>query len=275
MNAPPRPRAACSSMMDAFAELLGCGPPRKMRTPPGSPPRPHGSSTTKEDGLPVTPSSVAANTLSMRETSTTERLKHVLQAQALARAGFAANDSGDTRGALDHFLRAILLDPITPNYLLSAGNMHLKLGGAAEATDMYERCANLPLSSHQRTMLHKKLELAYVMLGQSTARAALCAALMELEGTATRTAQGCTRQMADTTIAALHVSSFDAQTDTLEDSADSHLDTRTQAPETSSIVGALQANASHAVMALRRSRQAQMDGVPNSPFTVDGYTEVD
>ena len=84
------------------------------------------------------------------------RRKFALQAQALGRAAIAANDKGDSRQALMLFSKAISLDPDTPNYPLSAGNMLLKMGEADKAIAMYERCERLTLSPLHSKMLSEK-----------------------------------------------------------------------------------------------------------------------
>ena len=51
--------------------------------------------------------------------------------------GLAANKAGDVRGALVAFHSAFELAPLKPVYLLSAANMHLKLGEKGAAKLLY------------------------------------------------------------------------------------------------------------------------------------------
>ena len=88
-----------------------------------------------------------------------------MEAIALNRRGLAANAAGDTRGACALFLQATALQPAEANYLLSAANMLLKLGQAAQAMPMYQRVLEhqLPLaniSERHETMARDKLAIA-------------------------------------------------------------------------------------------------------------------
>ena len=62
-------------------------------------------------------------------------------AAELSSRGVVANRDGLTREALALFSRAHQLMPLEPRYLLSAANMHLKLGEAAAAHAKYEQLA--------------------------------------------------------------------------------------------------------------------------------------
>ena len=81
------------------------------------------------------------------------------EVDTLNSAGLAANKIGDTRRAADLFLKASAMRPSAPKYMLSAGNMLLKLGDAVSVTqaiEVYERVQDLHLSEYQAKMASEK-----------------------------------------------------------------------------------------------------------------------
>ena len=85
------------------------------------------------------------------------------QAEQWYGAGIDANNGGDTERALAYFMQALSVEPERPNFLLSAGNMHLKLGQPAEALRLYKHCEKwlTTLPAPQAAMLDEKTKLAY------------------------------------------------------------------------------------------------------------------
>lgn len=94
-------------------------------------------------------------------------------AQTLARQAHQANEAGDSARAVQLFQQAHALDTKMPNYLISAGNMHLKLNEPAEAVEAYTRCSTLQLTPYQAAMLAEKLGLARGMLAYQVRVASL------------------------------------------------------------------------------------------------------
>jgi len=111
----------------------------------------------------------AAETYSPRSPSMRSAL--AIQAQAIE-----ADEEGNSRLALTLFSQAIAIDPETPNYLLSAGNMHLKLGEPAKALAMYKRCRSPKirdkLTSVMSSVLGEKSALALVSMAAAIAASA-------------------------------------------------------------------------------------------------------
>ena len=104
---------------------------------------------------------LAAEAAAIKEVSRLrEAARQHAKAQALCRAAIRKHESGDCKGALGLLEEAIGLDPQTSNYLLRAGDMHLKLGAPEMALAMYERCQKLLLSPYQSTRLDQKLTLS-------------------------------------------------------------------------------------------------------------------
>ena len=85
------------------------------------------------------------------------------QAEQWYGAGIDANNGGDTERALAYFMQALSVEPERPNFLLSAGNMHLKLGQPAEALRLYKHCEKwlTTLPAPQAAMLDEKTNLAH------------------------------------------------------------------------------------------------------------------
>jgi tetratricopeptide (TPR) repeat protein len=80
-----------------------------------------------------------------------------VSAEGANEQGLAANRAGRTRAALSFFIQANALDPDNPNYLLSAGNMLLKLGQNGQACFWYKRALDLNLTCEQESMAREKL----------------------------------------------------------------------------------------------------------------------
>lgn len=78
-------------------------------------------------------------------------------AQAYA-DGLAANASGRPRVALRCFMSALDICPDRPAWVISAANMHGKLGEDKEARVMYQRALLLDLTQQQREMVGHKLD---------------------------------------------------------------------------------------------------------------------
>jgi chemotaxis protein histidine kinase CheA len=84
-------------------------------------------------------------------------------------AGLEASKRGETARALGYFEQALNAleqahEPERPTYLLSAGNMHLKMGEPAKALNLYEKCQLAcqlrPMTSTQTAILEEKMRLA-------------------------------------------------------------------------------------------------------------------
>ena len=84
-------------------------------------------------------------------------------------AGLEASKRGETARALGYFEQALNAleqahEPERPTYLLSAGNMHLKMGEPAKALILYEKCQLAcqlrPMTSTQTAILEEKMRLA-------------------------------------------------------------------------------------------------------------------
>ena len=88
------------------------------------------------------------------------------QAQVWYGAGLEANAEGDSGRALDFFTQALSVEPERPSFLLSAGNMHLKLGAPAEALRLYTQCEKWlkTLPPAQALMLEEKMKTATLLL---------------------------------------------------------------------------------------------------------------
>ena len=88
------------------------------------------------------------------------------QAQVWYGAGLEANAEGDSGRALDYFTQALSVEPERPSFLLSAGNMHLKLGAPAEALRLYTQCEKWlkTLPTAQALMLEEKMKTATLLL---------------------------------------------------------------------------------------------------------------
>ncbi|KAL1514855.1 hypothetical protein AB1Y20_003940 [Prymnesium parvum] len=71
--------------------------------------------------------------------------------------GLAANRAGDAREALRCFARAHALAPRHSKFLLSAANMHLKLGAASAAAALYAELTHRALTPRQLLMVLEKL----------------------------------------------------------------------------------------------------------------------
>ena len=92
-----------------------------------------------------------------------------LQAERHYGAGLEASKRGETARALGYFEQALNAleqahEPERPTYLLSAGNMHLKMGEPAKALILYEKCQLAcqlrPMTSTQTAILEEKMRLA-------------------------------------------------------------------------------------------------------------------
>jgi Flp pilus assembly protein TadD len=79
-------------------------------------------------------------------------------AASLNKAGLDANKAGNSKAALRYFLAATRLAPTDSRYLLSAANMHLKLGEVNDAVDLYENLRSFPLSDKQAAIVTAKLD---------------------------------------------------------------------------------------------------------------------
>jgi tetratricopeptide (TPR) repeat protein len=88
------------------------------------------------------------------------------QAQVWYGAGLEANAEGDSGRALDFFTQALSVEPERPSFLLSAGNMHLKLGAPAEALRLYTQCEKWlkTLPPAHALMLEEKMKTATLLL---------------------------------------------------------------------------------------------------------------
>lgn len=78
-------------------------------------------------------------------------------ADTLNRRGLTANKLGQLETARKLFLAAAQLVPSDPRFLLSAGNMRMKLGETSEALGLYERIVEMPISQKQAAMVASKL----------------------------------------------------------------------------------------------------------------------
>ena len=79
-----------------------------------------------------------------------------LHAEELNALGLEANKRGDARGALALFVEAHALLPTDARFLLSAANMHLKLGEASAACALYAKLQNLGMTPRQQEIARKK-----------------------------------------------------------------------------------------------------------------------
>ena len=87
----------------------------------------------------------------------------LVDADLVNRVGLEANKLGDSAMALRFFLAASRLAPSDPRFLLSAGNMHLKLGEADNAMAVYETLQTLELTEKQANMIVSKLDEVAMM----------------------------------------------------------------------------------------------------------------
>ena len=96
------------------------------------------------------------------------------QARHLNALGMEANREGDYRSALEHFLEAHAIDPDSSNYMLSAANMHLCLGEAAEARAKYVSLLSWPQPLSRRHHMMVRSQLAEAARQLETAAAGEC-----------------------------------------------------------------------------------------------------
>ena len=85
------------------------------------------------------------------------------EANLINSQGLQFNARGDSRAALRCFLKAASLCPLQSRYLLSAGNMHVKLREAQAARCIYEWLLTLPLADKEASVAQSKLEEAIAM----------------------------------------------------------------------------------------------------------------
>ena len=138
---------AWNLFINNILDLVGCGMDQRRRRQNawalpdpsqsnGTAERPDSNADSAADILaaPTSPSYAS------HSSALPQQRERALHAQTLGRAAIAENEAGNVHGALTLFMKAVELDPLTPNYLLSAGNMHLRLDAPANAIQMYERC---------------------------------------------------------------------------------------------------------------------------------------
>jgi tetratricopeptide (TPR) repeat protein len=82
------------------------------------------------------------------------------QAESWYRTGLQANQEGDSLRARASFMQALAIQPHRPGFLLSAGNMYLKLGQPAKALGFYEVCETRQKTAAQAAMLDAKMRRA-------------------------------------------------------------------------------------------------------------------
>jgi len=85
------------------------------------------------------------------------------EANLINSQGLQFNARGDSRAALRCFNKAASLCPLQSRYLLSAGNMHVKLREAQAARCIYEWLLTLPLADKEASVAQSKLEEAIAM----------------------------------------------------------------------------------------------------------------
>lgn len=85
------------------------------------------------------------------------------RAEELNGRGLEANRDGDTSTALGLFLEAHVRAPADARFILSAANMHLKLGQPTEACELYKKLESLSLTSRQSEIARSKQSVAFSM----------------------------------------------------------------------------------------------------------------
>lgn len=85
------------------------------------------------------------------------------RAEELNGRGLEANRDGDTSTALGLFLEAHVRAPADARFILSAANMHLKLGQPTEACELYKKLESLSLTSRQSEIARSKQSVAASM----------------------------------------------------------------------------------------------------------------
>ena len=85
------------------------------------------------------------------------------EADLINSQGLQFNARGDSRAALRCFQKAASLCPLQSRYLLSAGNMHVKLREAQAARCIYEWLLTLPLANKEASVAQSKLEETIAM----------------------------------------------------------------------------------------------------------------
>ena len=80
--------------------------------------------------------------------------------------GLQFNARGDSRAALNCFLKAGALQPLENRYLLSAANMHVKLGEGDAAVAIYEWLLTLPMKEKEIQVAQAKLEEAQAVAAE-------------------------------------------------------------------------------------------------------------
>jgi hypothetical protein len=83
-------------------------------------------------------------------------------AQALNARGLEANREGHSSTALRNFLAASVLLPSDPRFVLSAANMHLKIGDVSGGVALCERLIGLPLTPRQKEQALSTLVLRFM-----------------------------------------------------------------------------------------------------------------